>query len=102
WAPPPSGRSATRGSPAAEVGAVSRQVRCRRGPLSRGPPGDVQAASGAAEELGHPQPERVGDLVERADGRARLGALDLAEQRDRQAGAAGELLEREVLVLAGL
>src|SRR5690606_32995406 len=44
--------------------------------------------------------EGVGDLVERRDRGAGLGALDLAQQRDGQVGPAPHLLERQLALLA--
>ena len=44
--------------------------------------------------------EGDGDLVQRRDARRRLGALDLRQERHREARALGHLLEREALLLA--
>src|SRR3954468_15770827 len=57
---------------------------------------------GSAEQLGHLQRQRARDLVERGDRRRRFRALDLREQRDRQTGPAGELLQGQLLALARL
>src|SRR5438270_13402429 len=56
----------------------------------------------AGEQLGEPDLQGVGDLVERGDAGARFGALDLREEADRESGTLGELLQRQGPLLAQL
>src|SRR5690606_31157165 len=62
--------------------------------------GRAHERSVIAEEVANTRVERDGDLVQRAYRGARLGALDLRQERHGEPRAARHLLERQVAVLA--
>jgi urocanate hydratase len=83
--------------PHRRLGSACSLLPARLDPGATGQAG--RRASDLAEEILDTRVERAGDLVEAGDGSRRLGALDLRQQRDRQAGALAHLLERELLIL---